>query len=113
MAESLFDWINVIETYVFWIGHELSPGNYYFGGWYDLLKFVKIVQQDGMWLILHIGPFVATEWNFSGIPVWLHYVLGTVFWTNSEPFKYHMQKFMTLIVNIMKKRSFLHLKEVL
>ncbi|WKA06646.1 hypothetical protein VitviT2T_024539 [Vitis vinifera] len=40
-----------------------------------------------------------------GIPVWLHYVLGTVFRTNSEPFKYHMQKFMTLIVNIMKKEK--------
>ncbi|WJZ87646.1 hypothetical protein VitviT2T_007013 [Vitis vinifera] len=57
--------IDVIETYVFQNGHELSPSNYYFGGWYDLLKFVKIVQQAGMYLILHIGPFVATEWNFG------------------------------------------------
>ncbi|KAJ9671017.1 hypothetical protein PVL29_027139 [Vitis rotundifolia] len=97
--------IDVIETYVFWNGHELSPGNYYFGGRYDLLKFVKIVQQAGMYLILRIGPFVAAEWNFGGVPVWLHYVPGTVFRTNSEPFKYHMQKFMTLIVNIMKKEK--------
>ncbi|RVW57924.1 Beta-galactosidase 10 [Vitis vinifera] len=79
--------IDVIETYVFWNGHELSPGNYYFGGRYDLLKFVKIVQQGGMYLILCIGPFVAAEWNFGGVPVWLHYVPGTVFWTNSAPFK--------------------------
>ncbi|CBI21589.3 unnamed protein product, partial [Vitis vinifera] len=66
--------IVVFETYVFWNGHELSPGNYYFGGRYDLLKFVKIVQQAGMYLILCIGPFVAAEWNFGGVPVWLHYV---------------------------------------
>ncbi|WJZ92174.1 hypothetical protein VitviT2T_011189 [Vitis vinifera] len=64
--------IVVFETYVFWNGHELSPGNYYFGGRYDLLKFVKIVQQAGMYLILCIGPFVAAEWNFGGVPVWLH-----------------------------------------
>ncbi|KAL5982776.1 Beta-galactosidase 10 [Asimina triloba] len=79
--------IDVIETYVFWNGHEISPGNYYFGGRYDLVKFVKIVQQAGLYLILRIGPFVAAEWNFGGLPVWLHYVPGTVFRTNNEPFK--------------------------
>ncbi|GMN33171.1 hypothetical protein TIFTF001_004011 [Ficus carica] len=78
---------DVIETYVFWNGHEPSQGNYYFGGRYDLVKFVKIVQQAGMYLILRIGPFVAAEWNFGGIPVWLHYVNGTVFRTDNEPFK--------------------------
>ncbi|KAL2243811.1 UNVERIFIED_CONTAM: Beta-galactosidase 3 [Sesamum indicum] len=79
--------VDVIETYVFWNGHELSPDNYYFGGRYDLVKFCKIVQQAGMYMILRIGPFVAAEWNFGGVPVWLHYVPGTVFRTDSEPFK--------------------------
>ncbi|XP_021900324.1 beta-galactosidase 10 [Carica papaya] len=97
--------IDVIESYVFWNGHELSPGKYYFGGRYDLVKFVKIVQQAGMYMILRIGPFVAAEWNYGGVPVWLHYVPGTTFRTNSEPFKYHMQKFMTVIVNLMKQEK--------
>ncbi|KAL3835327.1 hypothetical protein ACJIZ3_010063 [Penstemon smallii] len=97
--------VDVIETYVFWNGHELSPDNYYFGGRYDLVKFCKIVQQAGMYLILRIGPFVAAEWNFGGVPVWLHYVPGTVFRTDNEPFKHYMQKFMTYIVNMMKKEK--------
>lgn len=97
--------VDVIETYVFWNGHELSPDNYYFGGRYDLVKFVKIVQQAGMYMILRIGPFVAAEWNFGGVPVWLHYVPGTVFRTDSEPFKHYMQKFMTFIVGLMKKEK--------
>ncbi|KAM3319362.1 beta-galactosidase 10 [Capsicum chacoense] len=95
--------VDVIETYVFWNGHEISPDNYYFGGRYDLVKFCKIVQQAGMYMILRIGPFVAAEWNFGGLPVWLHYVPGTTFRTDSEPFKHHMQKFMTYVVNLMKK----------
>ncbi|XP_059304171.1 beta-galactosidase 10 isoform X1 [Lycium ferocissimum] len=95
--------VDVIETYVFWNGHELSPDNYYFGGRYDLVKFCKIVQQAGMYMMLRIGPFVAAEWNFGGLPVWLHYVPGTTFRTDNEPFKHHMQKFMTYIVNLMKK----------
>ncbi|EEF39470.1 beta-galactosidase, putative [Ricinus communis] len=97
--------VDVIETYVFWNGHEPSPSNYYFEKRYDLVKFVKIVQQAGMYLILRIGPFVAAEWNFGGVPVWLHYVPGTVFRTDNYNFKYHMQKFMTYIVNLMKKEK--------
>ncbi|OIV98111.1 hypothetical protein TanjilG_25976 [Lupinus angustifolius] len=78
--------IDVIETYVFWNGHELSPGNYYFGGRFDLVKFAKIVQQAGLYLTLRIGPFVAAEWNYGGVPVWLHYIPGTVFRTYNKPF---------------------------
>ncbi|XP_043704748.1 beta-galactosidase 10 isoform X3 [Telopea speciosissima] len=98
--------VDVIETYVFWNGHELSPGNYYFGGRFNLVEFVKIVQRAGMYLILRIGPFVAAEWNFGGVPVWLHYVPGTVFRTDNEPFKNHMQNFTTFIVNMMKQEKF-------
>ncbi|KAG9445334.1 hypothetical protein H6P81_016674 [Aristolochia fimbriata] len=97
--------VDVIETYVFWNGHELSPGNYYFGGRYDLVKFAKIVQRANMYLILRIGPFVAAEWNFGGVPVWLHYISGTVFRTDNDSWKSHMKSFMTLIVNMMKKEK--------
>ncbi|KAJ0960273.1 hypothetical protein J5N97_001888 [Dioscorea zingiberensis] len=78
---------DAIETYVFWNGHEPSAGNYYFEERFDLVKFVEIVRDAGMYLILRIGPFVAAEWNFGGVPVWLHYVPGTVFRTDNENFK--------------------------
>ncbi|KAL9268149.1 Beta-galactosidase 3-like protein [Drosera capensis] len=96
---------DVVESYVFWNGHELSPDNYYFEDRYDLVKFVKIVQQAGMYMILRIGPFVAAEWNFGGVPVWLHYVPGCVFRTENEPFMYYMKKFTTYIVNMMKQEK--------
>ncbi|CAN1802615.1 Beta-galactosidase 10 [Linum perenne] len=97
--------VDVIETYVFWNGHEISPSVYNFEGRYDLVKFVKIVQNAGMHLILRIGPFVAAEWNYGGVPVWLHYIPGTVFRTDNENFKFYMQRFMTYIVNLMKKEK--------
>ncbi|KAI4369287.1 hypothetical protein MLD38_017746 [Melastoma candidum] len=97
--------IDVIESYVFWNGHEPSPGKYHFQGRYDLVKFVKTVQQAGLYMILRIGPFVQAEWYYGGIPIWLHYVPGTVFRTDSEPFKYHMQKFTSVIVSLMKQEK--------
>ncbi|KAL6616473.1 hypothetical protein ACP70R_038743 [Stipagrostis hirtigluma subsp. patula] len=94
-----------IETYVFWNGHETAPGQYYFEDRFDLVRFARVVKDAGLYLMLRIGPFVAAEWNFGGVPVWLHYVPGTVFRTNNEPFKSHMKNFTTYIVNMMKKEQ--------
>ncbi|KAI5412585.1 Beta-galactosidase 1 [Lathyrus oleraceus] len=64
--------LDVIQTYVFWNGHEPSPGKYYFEGNHDLVKFIKLVQQAGLYVHLRIGPYACAEWNFGGFPVWLN-----------------------------------------
>ncbi|MBA0547684.1 hypothetical protein Golob_018831, partial [Gossypium lobatum] len=94
--------LDVIQTYVFWNGHEPSPGKYYFEDRYDLVRFVKLVQQAGLYVNLRIGPYVCAEWNFGGFPVWLKYVPGIAFRTDNGPFKAAMQKFTAKIVNMMK-----------
>ncbi|KAG4947999.1 hypothetical protein JHK86_041238 [Glycine max] len=83
--------LDVIQTYVFWNGHEPSPGKYYFEGNYDLVKFIKLVQQAGLYVHLRIGPYVCAEWNFGGFPVWLKYIPGISFRTDNEPFKVRFQ----------------------
>ncbi|WOK98608.1 beta-galactosidase 2 isoform X1 [Canna indica] len=97
--------LDVIQTYVFWNGHEPSPGEYYFEGRYDLVRFVKLVQQAGLYVHLRIGPYVCAEWNFGGFPVWLKYVPGIVFRTDNEPFKAAMQTFTEKIVSMMKSEG--------
>ncbi|CAK9144124.1 unnamed protein product [Ilex paraguariensis] len=94
--------LDVIQTYVFWNGHEPSPGKYYFEGRYDLVKFIKLVQQAGLYVHLRIGPYVCAEWNFGGFPVWLKYVPGMEFRTDNKPFKVAMQGFVEKIVSMMK-----------
>ncbi|XP_018480530.2 beta-galactosidase 12 isoform X1 [Raphanus sativus] len=97
--------LDVIQTYVFWNGHEPSPGQYYFEDRYDLVKFIKLVQQAGLYVHLRIGPYVCAEWNFGGFPVWLKYVSGMAFRTDNEPFKAAMQKFTEKIVGMMKQEN--------
>ncbi|KAH7657472.1 Beta-galactosidase protein [Dioscorea alata] len=94
--------LDVIQTYVFWNGHEPSPGQYYFEDRYDLVRFVKLVKQAGLYVHLRIGPYVCAEWNFGGFPVWLKYVPGISFRTDNGPFKAAMQKFTEKIVSMMK-----------
>jgi hypothetical protein len=87
--------LDVIQTYVFWNGHEPTPGNvkkitllnssiellllchtgilmvfscvaqYYFEERYDLVRFIKTVQKAGMFVHLRIGPYICGEWNFG------------------------------------------------
>ena len=97
--------LDVIQTYVFWNGHEPSPGNvmqifiymnsasiqfinkpfscfficfsliqvsynvekfqYYFEDRFDLVKFIKLAQQAGLYVHLRIGPYVCAEWNYG------------------------------------------------
>ncbi|KAL8059102.1 hypothetical protein ABFX02_03G065100 [Erythranthe guttata] len=97
--------LDVIDTYVFWNGHEPSPGNYNFEGRYDLVRFVKTVQKVGLFVNLRIGPYVCAEWNYGGFPMWLKYVPGISFRTDNEPFKAAMQGFTQKIVGMMKSEN--------
>jgi beta-galactosidase GanA len=40
---------------------------YYFEDHFNLVKFVKIAQQAGLYVNLRIGPIIAAEWIFGFI----------------------------------------------
>jgi beta-galactosidase len=63
---------NTISAYIFWNYHESEEGTYDFStGNHNLQGFFKIVQEEGMWLIVRPGPYVCAEWEFGGIPPYL------------------------------------------
>ncbi|CAA7404056.1 unnamed protein product [Spirodela intermedia] len=97
--------LDAVETYVFWDGHEPSPGKYNFEGRYNLVRFVKTARDAGLYVVLRVGPYVCAEWNFGGLPVWLKYVPGISFRTDNEPFKAAMEGFVRKIVEMMKAES--------
>lgn len=42
---------------------------YNFEGRYDLVKFFKLIQEQEMYAIVRIGPFVQAEWNHGFVCV--------------------------------------------
>ncbi|KAL0353143.1 UNVERIFIED_CONTAM: Beta-galactosidase 6 [Sesamum angustifolium] len=97
--------LDVIETYVFWNYHEPVRGEYYFGGRFDLVRFVKEVHEAGLFVHLRIGPYACAEWNYGGFPVWLHFIPGIQFRTTNSLFKREMERFLAKIVNLMKDEN--------
>jgi beta-galactosidase len=68
--------LNTIGTYVFWNAHEPQPGQYDFTGNNDVAAFVKMAQEEGLWVILRPSPYVCAEWEFGGYPYWLQNIPG-------------------------------------
>ncbi len=63
---------NTIAVYVFWNYLETSPNHWDFRSENrDIAQFIKLCQQEGMWVLLRPGPYVCAEWDFGGLPAYL------------------------------------------
>ena len=60
--------LNTIGTYVFWNLHEPQKGRFDFTGNNDIAAFVKIAQEESLWVVLRPSPYVCAEWEFGGYP---------------------------------------------
>ncbi|PWA49525.1 D-galactoside/L-rhamnose binding SUEL lectin domain-containing protein [Artemisia annua] len=78
IAKSKEGGADVVQTYIFWSGHEPVRGQYNFKDRYDLVKFVKLVGESGL-----------------GFPVWLRDIPGIE----------EMKRFVKKIVDVMRDES--------
>jgi beta-galactosidase len=63
---------NTIAAYLFWNFHEPVEGVFDFSSpARDVTRFIRTVQEEGMWLLLRPGPYVCAEWDFGGLPPYL------------------------------------------
>ncbi len=63
---------NTIAAYIFWNHHEPAEGRFDFSSpGHDIARFIRIAQDEGMWVLLRPGPYVCAEWDFGGIPSYL------------------------------------------
>ncbi|CAN6889356.1 unnamed protein product [Brassica oleracea] len=97
--------LDAIETYVFWNAHEPTRRQYDFSGNLDLIRFLKTIQDQKLYGVLRIGPYVCAEWNYGGFPVWLHNMPDMEFRTTNKAFMNEMQNFTTMIVDMVKKNK--------
>jgi beta-galactosidase len=64
--------LNTVATYVFWNYHNTDPGSWNFKtGNRDLASYIRMAQEEGLFVILRPGPYVCAEWEFGGYPWWL------------------------------------------
>jgi beta-galactosidase len=63
--------LDTVETYVPWNLHEPRPGAYVFTGFGDIERWIALVADEGLDVIVRPGPFICAEWDNGGLPAWL------------------------------------------
>ncbi|BCU79422.1 beta-galactosidase family protein [Luteolibacter sp. LG18] len=64
--------MNTVAVYLFWNQFEETQGTFDFKtGERDIAAFLKMAQEEGLWVLLRPGPYVCGEWDLGGIPAYL------------------------------------------
>lgn len=63
--------VTIIATYVFWNHIEENEGRFDWSGQRDLRRFIEICKEEGMPVVLRVGPFCHGEVRNGGIPDWI------------------------------------------
>ena len=63
--------VTIIATYVFWNHIEEQEGIFRWDGQRNLRRFIEICQQEGLPVVLRLGPFCHGEVRNGGIPDWV------------------------------------------
>ena len=62
--------IDILATYVFWIHHEETEGQWIWSGDRDLRRFVQLADAAGLKVIVRCGPWCHGEVRNGGVPDW-------------------------------------------
>src|SRR4051794_14213450 len=63
--------INTVSLYLFWNEVQPREGVFDFEGANDVRRFVKLAQDNGLWVVIRPGPYCCAETEFGGVPWWL------------------------------------------
>jgi len=94
--------INIIEMYVFWDQHEPVQGQYYFGDNLNVTQFLRLCQQNELYVNFRIGPYVDAEWDYGGIPEWVRELKDVKFRDYNETWLDAMESFVAYMVDYVR-----------
>lgn len=63
--------LNSVTTYVEWSFHEPEERQYKFDGDHDISKYIQIAAEEGLYVLLRVGPYICAERDLGGLPYWL------------------------------------------
>jgi hypothetical protein len=105
--------LNTVETYIAWNIHEPQDGVFDFGdggtesgGWADLPGFIKLAQQEDLFVILRPGPYICGEWEFGGFPSWLLRNDGIKLRQDDDVFLNYVQRYFDQLLPILSELQF-------
>jgi beta-galactosidase len=94
---------NTISVYIFWNYHEQQEGVFDFESEnHNLGEFFKMVQEEGLWLIVRPGPYVCAEWELGGIPPYLLRIPDIKLRCMDTRYMTAVERYMTKLASVIK-----------
>jgi len=94
--------INTVETYVFWNLHERKRGVFDFSGRLDLPRFLGLAAEQGLNVILRIGPYICAETGYGGFPFWLREIPDIAMRTWNRPFMAEVERWIRFLCGLIR-----------
>lgn len=94
--------LNTVETYIPWNVHEPRKGQFVFSGMADVVGFVKLAQELGLYAILRPSPYICAEWEFGGLPGWLLEEDGMELRSSSPSYLRHVREYYRVLLPLLK-----------
>jgi hypothetical protein len=63
--------IDIVATYVFWIHHEETEGDWNWEGNHDLRRFIETAKEVGLHVVVRCGSWCHGEVRNGGLPDWI------------------------------------------
>ncbi len=94
--------LNTVETYIPWNVHEPKKGAFLFDGMADVVSFVKLAGELGLYVILRPSPYICAEWEFGGLPGWLLAEKEMQVRSSSPAFLRHVKEYYEVLLPLLK-----------
>ncbi|GAB1293989.1 Beta-galactosidase [Apodemus speciosus] len=62
---------NTLTTHIPWNLHEPAVGQFHFTESMDLIAFLTLASETGLWVIVCPGPYIGSDLDLGGLPSWL------------------------------------------
>ena len=86
--------LNCISTLVPWNFHEPAEGQWFLEDGHDVVEFLTLAADLGLWVILRPGPFVGGQWDFGGLPAWLNAHSGMACRSSNAAYSHYFDKYL-------------------
>ena len=99
---------NSLQTYCFWNYHEPTEGKFDFKGDKDFDAYLKLAHSLGLYVVVRMGPYVNSEWDSGGLPLWLRFKPGLLPMQDNAPFYQAVTPYFNRLVPIIAANQINH-----
>uniref|UniRef100_A0A0K0F8Z6 Glyco_hydro_35 domain-containing protein n=1 Tax=Strongyloides venezuelensis TaxID=75913 RepID=A0A0K0F8Z6_STRVS len=98
--------LNAIQVYIPWNYHETKKWQYNFTEKYDVVRFLKIAQEEGLFVLLRPGPYICAEWENGGLPWWLTKNISINLRSSDKSYLNEVEKWWNILMNKIKPQLY-------